>query len=370
MKCIRPNAARDQFHSSQLHASWRPRGTLFDKNIQRDDARGTNMDTTLQDLARISTADGAGPERRIVLLAGPVRFNDRRGHHDYVAGCRLLAELLSRSADVEPVVIERGWPDDESIFEDAATIVVYDGGGGKQGFLRNDSRVGVLDRAMRRGCGLVILHQGVGFPRERVELGRAWLGGVYAPGLSARGHWKTSHDRFPEHPVTRGVTAWQLTDGWLVGLVFVGKMHGVTPLVWAAKPQSAESRPEDIAAWAYDRPGGGRSFAYTGLDDHSAWHHEGLRRLVVNGVLWTAGAPVAQAGADVAMQADALDRFLSRRAAGRQRFVAVVRKRLAQLLGHQRRWGGHASGTPVRRSRIASDEHSGERIASTGTKKL
>ena len=34
---------------------------------------------------------------RIVLVAGPVKPSDRRGHHDYLGGCRLLAGLLSQT---------------------------------------------------------------------------------------------------------------------------------------------------------------------------------------------------------------------------------------------------------------------------------
>ena len=50
-------------------------------------------------------------------------------------------------------------------------------------------------------------------------------------------------------------------------------------------------------AWTYDRPDGGRSFCFTGLDAHSAWSVPGVRQLIVNGILWSAGVNVPPEGA-------------------------------------------------------------------------
>jgi hypothetical protein len=76
-------------------------------------------------------------------------------------------------------------------------------------------------------------------------------------------------------------------------------MRGVTPLVWSGK-EYAGSRAglnDDIVAWAYERPGGGRSFSFTGLDAHAAWSLDGMRQFVVNGVLWSAGIEIPKEGA-------------------------------------------------------------------------
>lgn len=279
----------------------------------------------------------------IVLVAGPVKPNDRRGHHDYLGGCRLLAELLAQTPVVKPVVVTDGWPADESLLDGAGALIFYDKGGGRQGFLASPERIQRLERAARAGAGLVLIHQTVGFPDVHLDLGRRLFGGVYASGMSRRGHWKSEHRRFPEHPITRGVAPWSIRDGWLNGIVFNEGMDGVTPLLWSGRrcAGAPEGGVGDIVAWAYDRPGAcagprsssGRSFAFTGLDAHSAWSHAGLRRLVVNGILWSAGLEIPGEGAPAAADAVALDACLTPRGS---RLAALPRKLLHGLAG--RRW--------------------------------
>jgi hypothetical protein len=144
-----------------------------------------------------------------------------------------------------------------------------------------------------------MIHQAVDFPDTFAEEGKNWLGGIYRAGKSGRGHWDSHHVDFPDHPIIHGVAPWQVNDGWLNGLEFVEEMKGITPLVWSGK-KYAGSRAglnEDIVGWTYDRPDGGRSFSFTGLDAHSAWSLAGLRRMMVNGVLWSAGIEIPVSGA-------------------------------------------------------------------------
>ena len=92
-------------------------------------------------------------------------------------------------------------------------------------------------------------------------------------------------------------------------------MRGVTPLVWSGK-EYAGSRAglnDDIVAWAYERPGGGRSFSFSGLDAHSAWSLDGMRQFMVNGVLWSAGIDVPSDGAKCKASPDELAAMLTPR---------------------------------------------------------
>lgn len=145
----------------------------------------------------------------------------------------------------------------------------------------------------------MMIHQAVDFPSEFARQGRAWLGGIYLQGKSGRGHWPSKHVDFPNHPITRGVTSWQINDGWLNGIQFVDGLQGVTPLVWSGKDyeESRAGLDNQIVAWAYERPERGRSFCFTGLDAHSAWELPGMRQLMINGVLWTAGVEISSRGA-------------------------------------------------------------------------
>jgi hypothetical protein len=264
--------------------------------------------------------------KRIVLVPGNVKTHDRVGHHDYVAGCRLVADLLSRRSDVTAEVFGGGWPDDARVLEQADAVVFYEGGGGKQAVFREPARIDVMERLIDRAKGLMMLHQGVGFPNEHIDLGRRWLGGCYAPSVSKRGHWDSSHRQFPVHEVTRGVAPWSGGDGWLHHLEFVDGKRGVAPLVWSGPEHrgSMQGGDADIAGWVYERPDGGRSFAFTGLDSHSAWRADGLRTLVVNAALWIAGVPVPELGADTGIEEAALASYLTPRKSRATRILKKV----------------------------------------------
>jgi len=273
---------------------------------------------------------------RIVLFAGPVKSSDKLGHHDYAAGCRMLADLLSRTEGVEPVIALDGWPADAAVLQNAASMVFYDKGGGKQAFLAAPERLAILQHAAREGAGIVMLHQTVGFPSAHVELGKELLGGVYAPGISGRGHWKSDHRNFPVHPVTRGVEPWKILDGWLNHIVFSDGLRGVAPLVWSGKSfaGSPDGGDGDIVAWAFMRPDGGRSFTFTGVDAHSAWSHSGLRRLIVNGILWSAGAEVPETGFPVDIDDAVLRTYLT----PRHSRLGILPRKLWRRLTAPPRW--------------------------------
>jgi len=254
--------------------------------------------------------------KKIVLVAGETAKIDKMGHHDYLAGCHCLEVLLKQTPGVEVIQVTEGWPADEQTLENAHSIVFYTDGGGKQAFLSTPQRLEKMQALVDAGVGLVMLHQAVDFPDEFGDQAIGWLGGVYLTGRSGRGHWDSKHVDFPEHPITRGVIPWEINDGWLNALVFVKGMQGITPLVWSGKEYqgSRAGLDGDVVGWAYERPsplaGGssrGRSFSFTGLDAHEAWARVGMRQMIVNGVLWTAGVEVPASGAPCEISSELLD---------------------------------------------------------------
>lgn len=256
---------------------------------------------------------GAEPVK-IVLVAGQVKQVDKPGHHDYLGGCRLMEVLLRQSEGVEPVLVEKDWPADESVFDGAKAVVFYTDGGGKQAYLANPDRIAKIETLAGQGIGIVNLHQAVEFSPAFAKQSFAWTGAAYTP-LSGRGHWDSVHEKFPDHPVTRGVTAWTINDGWLHRFQFAET--GITPLVWSAKESggSPDGGNPAVVAWTYDRPDGGRSFNFSGLDAHGAWEREGMRRLVINGILWSAGLEVPAAGASCSADQAMIDSFVTPRTA-------------------------------------------------------
>jgi hypothetical protein len=49
-------------------------------------------------------------------------------------------------------------------------------------------------------------------------------------------------------------------------------------------------------AWAYERPGGGRGFGFTGLHKHANLADDDMRTLLLNAVAWVAGLEVPADG--------------------------------------------------------------------------
>ena len=95
-------------------------------------------------------------------------------------------------------------------------------------------------------------------------------------------------------------------------------LKGITPILKAVPPESTRQTPaskehpgrEEITAWTYDRQNGGRSFGFTGGHLHKNWGDAGVRRLVVNGILWTAKVEVPTGGATVELDPADLNRNL------------------------------------------------------------
>jgi hypothetical protein len=243
---------------------------------------------------------------KIVLLAGS--FSKGGGEHEYFAGSALFFKLLRQTPGVFPVLAADGWPKNERILEGAKAVVFYMDGGGKQPFLTPE-RLERLEKLVSRGVGIVHLHQVIDYPKSCTERVLPWLGGVYVPQASARGHWDGVFDRFVEHPVTRGVAAFTENDGFLYKLRFVDGLKGITPLL-RTSPKGGLKGSEDVVSWAYERPGGGRTFVFTGGHAHKEWGLEGMRRFVANGILWSAGLDVPPGGAPVALDPGDLARYL------------------------------------------------------------
>jgi hypothetical protein len=255
---------------------------------------------------------------KIVLVAGSNFF--KKGEHEYVAGCRVLMDLLRQTPGVFPV-LAIDWPKKPETFTGAKAIVFFFDGGDKHALLKSGrfDRIGKLAAA---GVGLVALHQTIDYPKEFGDRVRGWMGAAFEKGYSQRAHWVAEFKSFPDHPICRGVTPFKIDDGWLYKLRFVTGMKGVTPLLRTVSPKAKKGGPagdEAIVSWAYERPGGGRSFTFTGCHLHSSFGKEGYRRFLVNGVLWTAGVEVPASGAPVALSDAAIPRYLEDRPGGKKK---------------------------------------------------
>lgn len=237
---------------------------------------------------------------KIVLVAGSP--SNRPGQHEYFAGCALLMDWLKAVPGVAPVLVANGWPRDAAVFDGARSVLFFLDGGTKLSFLE-PARLERLRALADAGTGFAVLHQAVECPPELADDFKSWFGAVFQSDIGCRGHWDVRFASPPAHDVTRGLTPFELRkDGWLYNLHFVPT--GVTPLLACAMPDSsrktadakAHAGREEVVAWAYERPGGGRSFGFTGCDLHANWAEPNQRRLLLNALLWTAHLPVPAEG--------------------------------------------------------------------------
>lgn len=252
----------------------------------------------------------AAEPKTILMVAG--KPSHGFGSHEHYAGLKVLQETLSKSMPDLRISVVRGWPEDPQMIADADSIVIFsDGGGGHPALPHLSPLAAKLDQ----GCGFVCLHYAVEVPKG--EPGQHWLkylGGYFETDWSVNPHWTADFQRLPEHPITRGVSPFATNDEWYFHMRFTDPPQGMTPILQAVAPEETMRRPDgphsgnphvrksvakgepQTVAWAYERPGGGRSFGYTGGHFHWNWGNPDVRKLVANAILWTAGGEVPAGG--------------------------------------------------------------------------
>jgi type 1 glutamine amidotransferase len=248
-------------------------------------------------------------KKKIVFVAGP-RSHDYASH-EHNAGCLLLARMLNDNMpNVHAAVYRNGWPADPTAFDNADAIVLYaDGGGGNMLIPHVDE----MDKLMKKGVGLACLHYALDAPKGKAgdHLLR-WIGGYFETFWSVNPSWTAEFKKLPEHPITRGVRSFTILDEWYYHMRFADDMAGVTPILTAIPPDQTRKGPDgpysgnehvrarmgmpEHVAWAYERPGGGRGFGFTGGHSHWNWGHDDFRKVVLNAIVWVAKADVPANG--------------------------------------------------------------------------
>src|SRR5689334_11880014 len=74
-------------------------------------------------LGLMFTAVPAQGETKIALIAG--RPSHGPGDHEFNAGTKLLVNCLKDVSGVNPVFVAGGWPEDESVFDGAKSVVFF-----------------------------------------------------------------------------------------------------------------------------------------------------------------------------------------------------------------------------------------------------
>ncbi|MBC8351680.1 MAG: ThuA domain-containing protein [Planctomycetes bacterium] len=267
--------------------------------------------TTLLSVCLVSPTH-ADDKAKIVFISGTPSHG--RLSHEHRAGNMILAKALNDSGlDVNAVLVPHyGYPEDTTILEGAATIVIFCTG--HRGHVLN-KHLDEFDGLMKEGTGVVMIHWATeaekGKPGEKfIE----WMGGFCDLDWSVNPHWTPNFKDFPMHPICNGVKPFSVNDEWYYHMRFVDDLKGVTPIL-SDLPGPATLRRADGArsgnptvrkavaagekqhvAWAYERPGGGRGFGFTGAHNHDSWRHDDFRKVMLNAILWTAKVEIPENG--------------------------------------------------------------------------
>ena len=260
-------------------------------------------ETTIQ-VHRASTLNTA-PTATVVFLAGP--DSHLPGAHEHQAGSELLAsKLRARQPGFTTINVYGGWPEDETIFAAADAVVLYCDGG--DAHLINN-HLATFNRLLDKGTGIVALHYCVEVPKSSpsAEAMLTAIGGYFETWWSVNPTWTANYTTLPDHPITSAVVPFTLEDEWYFNMRFVD--DGVTTILSAVPPAATMDRwngphsandavramvvrgEPQITAWAYNRPGGGRGFGYTGGHYHANWDNVNARNLVLNAIEWVALTP-------------------------------------------------------------------------------
>ncbi len=254
----------------------------------------------------------ADDKAKIVFISGTPSHG--RLKHEHRAGNMILAKALNESGlKVDAVLVPHfGYPKDTSIFDDAATIVIFCTG--HRGHVLNQ-HLNEFDMLMKKGTGVVMIHWATealeGQPSEKFL---EWMGGFCDLNWSVNPHWTPKFKDFPKHPICNGVKPFSVNDEWYYHMRFVDGLKGVTPILSdlpgpetlrrkdgprsgnSAVRKAVAAGEKQHVAWAYERPGGGRGFGFTGAHNHDSWRHDDFRKVMLNAILWTANVKVPPNG--------------------------------------------------------------------------
>ena len=254
----------------------------------------------------------AADPAKVVFVPG--RESHGYGMHEHRAGLLLLARSLQQQwPELETIVTDKdAWPAPEVLADADALVIACEGS--KHVVLPHLDEVDALARG---GLGIALIHYAVEPPDgPGAEAVRRWIGGNFERGWSINPDWAAEFVEFPDHPAANGLMPFSAYDEWYFNMRFVADRKRVTPILEARPPLStllrnngpSSNNPEvtesvlrgdsHAVAWAYDRPGGGRGFGFSGAHHHFNYRDDNFRKTVLNGIAWVAGLEVPSEGVE------------------------------------------------------------------------
>ncbi len=261
--------------------------------------------------SQAAPAPANAADTKIVVIAGKPSHGP--GEHEFNAGTKLLTKWLKEIPGIDPVLVTGGWPQDESVFNGARSVVFFMDGGKNHPMIQGKERMETMRRLMDQGVGLVCLHYAVEFPKGEVgDQILDWLGGYYETGYSDNPHNDAEVVPTEGHPITRGVKPFKINDEWYYKIRFRPNDSRVTPILTAKELVGHDKNKytDQVVGWATERKDGGRSFGFTGAHFHKNWGTPEFRTLVLNAILWSAKLDVPSTGVSSSVSDDELKQNL------------------------------------------------------------
>lgn len=272
--------------------------------------------------------------RKLVIVAGKPSHPPRM--HEFNAGVQLLAKCLKGTEGLDVHVVLNGWPSDEAVFDGAHAVVFYmDGGGRHEVVQENGRRLKLIDEWTQKGMGIGCMHFGVEVVADQAgQEFKRWIGGYYENMFSCNPIWDPDFAVLPDHPVTRGVKPFHISDEWYFNMRFVKDIPGnapaaeeglkFTPILVAVPSDDVRDGPyvypkgpyphieankgrAEAMMWTVERPDGGRGMGFTGGHFHDNWGNDEFRKVILNSFLWLAKADVPAAGVESKLEPGDLD---------------------------------------------------------------
>jgi len=246
-------------------------------------------------------AAAAEPVKRLLIVA-----QKTDGHpattHEFIPGAKVLAELLKPNKNIQATLVnaDEPWKDGPAAIDKADGIVMLVMQGA-QWMQTDPERHAALKRLAGRGGAIVALHWSVGakdaqFIQGQLDLLGATRGGPQRKYIVLATELKRVA---PSHPILTGIGDIKVYDEIYYSL---DRRPDIQPLF-----TSRIDGKDEMAAWAWERPGGGRSFGFVGLHFHSNWQLPAYRRFVVQGVLWSLQLPIPADGVPVELDSKKLE---------------------------------------------------------------
>jgi len=257
-------------------------------------------------------------QKKIVLIAG--KKTHPAAMHEYIKTVRLLKVMLDNATNLGGVTTEihlNGWPDDPATLDDADLVMtISDGQDGPTGIpvpFMTDERMQVMEKLMQQGCGFITYHFSTFAPDDYGEKILDW-GGGYFDWQNEQGEreWYSAIKYMnvtvelpsPDHPIVNGVQPFKVLEEYYYNMRFQENAPRWKPIINVKELESADHKNGGVVAWAVEREDGGRGFGTTMGHFYANWKDENYRRLMLNAVVWAAGAAVPEGGVDTQFYTD------------------------------------------------------------------